>query len=115
MKAIVWKDETHGRRIRVEEIPEELKKKAAAYHQILVETVVENDDQDELMHKYIEGEDIGEAELKASLRTRHPRDEAVPGDLRNGLQEQGRAAAAGCGGRLPAFAAGCSAGEGHES
>jgi elongation factor G len=68
MKAIVWKDEMMGSEYHVEEIPEELKKKAAAYHQILVETVVENDDQDELMHKYIEGEAIGEAELKAALR-----------------------------------------------
>ena len=68
MKAIIWKDETMGAEYHVEEIPEELKKKAQAYHQILVETVVENDDQDELMHKYIEGETIGEAELKAALR-----------------------------------------------
>ena len=68
MKAIIWKDETMGAEYHIEEIPEELKKKAQAYHQILVETVVENDDQDELMHKYIEGETIGEAELKAALR-----------------------------------------------
>ena len=68
MKAIVWNDETLGAEYEVQEIPEELKKKAQAYHQILVETVVENDDQDELMHKYIEGEAIGEAELKAALR-----------------------------------------------
>ena len=68
MKAIVWNDESLGAEYEVEEIPEELKKKAQAYHQILVETVVENDDQDELMHKYIEGETIGEAELKAALR-----------------------------------------------
>jgi elongation factor G len=68
MKAIIWNDESLGAEYEVEEIPEELKKKAAAYHQILVETVVENDDQDELMHKYIEGEAIGEAELKAALR-----------------------------------------------
>ncbi len=68
MKAIVWNDENMGSEYVIEEIPEELKKKAAAYHQILVETVVENDDQDELMHKYIEGETIGEAELKAALR-----------------------------------------------
>ncbi|MDR3749373.1 MAG: elongation factor G [Acidobacteriota bacterium] len=68
MKAIVWKDETMGSEYEVQEIPAELKKKAQAYHQILVETVVENDDQDELMHKYIEGETIGEAELKAALR-----------------------------------------------
>ncbi len=68
MKAIIWKDETMGAEYHIEEIPEDLKKKAAAYHQILVETVVENDDQDELMHKYIEGETIGETELKAALR-----------------------------------------------
>ena len=68
MKAIIWKDETMGAEYVVEEIPEELKKKAQAFHQILVETVVENDDQDELMHKYIEGETISEAELKAALR-----------------------------------------------
>ena len=68
MKAIIWKDETMGAEYVVEEIPEELKKKAQAYHQILVESIVENDDQDELMHKYIEGETIGEAELKAALR-----------------------------------------------
>ena len=68
MKAIIWNDESMGAEYDLEEIPEELKKKAQAYHQILVETVVENDDQDELMHKYIEGETIGEAELKAALR-----------------------------------------------
>ncbi len=68
MKAIIWNDESMGAEYDIEEIPEELKKKANAFHQILVETVVENDDQDELMHKYIEGEQISEAELKAALR-----------------------------------------------
>ena len=68
MKAILWKDETMGAEYEVEEIPAELKKKATAFHQLLVETVVENDDQDELMHKYIEGEAITEPELKAALR-----------------------------------------------
>jgi len=68
MKAILWKDETLGAEFVIEEIPEELKKKANAFHQILVETIVENDDQDALMHKYVEGEQISEAELKAALR-----------------------------------------------
>jgi len=45
-----------------------LKKKAQAYHQLLVESVVENDDGEDLMAKYVEGEEIGEEELKASLR-----------------------------------------------
>jgi elongation factor G len=68
MKAIIWNDESMGAEYEIEDIPEPLKKKAQAYHQILVESIVENDDQDELMHKYIEGETIGEAELKAALR-----------------------------------------------
>ena len=68
MKAIFWHDETLGAEYSIEEIPAELKKKAQAYHQLLVESVVENDDGEDLMAKYIEGEEIGEEELKASLR-----------------------------------------------
>src|SRR5438094_571714 len=48
------------------EIPAELKKKAEAFHAQLVETVAENDD--EMLHKFLEGEEISAAELKASLR-----------------------------------------------
>jgi elongation factor G len=50
----------------VEEIPEELKKKANAFHNQMVETIVENDD--DLLHKYMEGETISPEELKKSLR-----------------------------------------------
>jgi elongation factor G len=66
MKAIVWKDETMGAEYVVEEIPENLKKKAEAFHAQLVETVAENDD--EMLHKFLEGETITAAELKKSLR-----------------------------------------------
>jgi elongation factor G len=66
MKAILWKDETLGAEYVVEEIPEELKKKASAFHNQMVETIVENDD--DLLHKYMEGETISPDELKASLR-----------------------------------------------
>jgi elongation factor G len=66
MKAIVWKDDTMGAEYIVEEIPAELKKKAEAFHAALVETVAENDD--EMLHKFLEGEEISAAELKASLR-----------------------------------------------
>jgi len=68
MKAIYWHDETMGANYSIEDIPENLKKKADSYHQLLVETIVENDDGDELMHKFIEGETISAPELKASLR-----------------------------------------------
>jgi elongation factor G len=66
MKSILWKDETMGAEYVVEEIPEELKKKANAFHNQMVETIVENDD--DLLHKYMEGEAITPDELKASLR-----------------------------------------------
>jgi elongation factor G len=66
MKSIIWKDETLGAEYVVEEIPEELKKKATAFHNQMVETIVENDD--DLLHKYMEGESITPEELKKSLR-----------------------------------------------
>ncbi len=66
MKAIIWKDETMGAEYVVEEIPENLKKKAEAFHAQLVETVAENDD--DMLHKFLEGEAISAEELKKSLR-----------------------------------------------
>jgi elongation factor G len=66
MKAIIWKDETMGAEYIVEEIPENLKKKAEAFHAQLVETVAENDD--DMLHKFLEGEAITAEELKKSLR-----------------------------------------------
>ena len=55
-----------GAEYATEEIPAELKKKAEAFHAQLVETVAENDD--EMLHKFLEGEEISADELQASLR-----------------------------------------------
>jgi len=66
MKAILWKDETMGAEYITEEIPENLKKKAEAFHAQLVETVAENDD--DILHKFLEGEAITADELRKSLR-----------------------------------------------
>ncbi len=66
MKAILWKDETLGAEYVVEEIPENLRKKAEAFHAQLVETAAENDD--ELLHKFLEGETITADEIKRALR-----------------------------------------------
>jgi len=66
MKAIYWRDETMGAKYEVEEIPADLKKKAEAFHAQLVESVAENDD--EILHKFLEGEAISADELRASLR-----------------------------------------------
>ena len=66
MKAIYWRDETMGAKYEVEEIPADLKKKAEAFHAQLVESVAENDD--EILHKFLEGEAISADELRKSLR-----------------------------------------------
>jgi elongation factor G len=66
MKAIYWRDEAMGSNYDVEEIPAELRKKAEAFHAQLVESVAENDD--EMLHKFLEGEAISAEELRASLR-----------------------------------------------
>jgi elongation factor G len=66
MKAIYWRDEAMGSNYDVEEIPAELRKKAEAFHAQLVESVAENDD--DMLHKFLEGEAISAEELRASLR-----------------------------------------------
>jgi elongation factor G len=66
MKAIIWKDETMGAEYETDEIPADLKKKAEAFHAQLVESIAENDD--EILHKFLEGEEITADELRSSLR-----------------------------------------------
>jgi len=66
MKSIVWQDDTMGAEYVTEEIPAELKKKAEAFHAQLVESIAENDD--EILHKFLEGDEITADELRASLR-----------------------------------------------
>src|ERR687885_2209026 len=66
MKAIVWNDETMGAKYDVEEIPENLKKKAEAFRMQMVESIAETDD--EILTSFLEGEDIPAEKLKAALR-----------------------------------------------
>jgi elongation factor G len=66
MKSIVWQDDTIGAEYTTGPIPPELQKKAEAFHTQLVETIAENDD--EILHKFLEGEAISPEELRASLR-----------------------------------------------
>ena len=66
MKSVIWQDDTIGAEYTTGPIPAELQKKAEAFHAQLVETVAENDD--EILHKFLEGETISAEELRASLR-----------------------------------------------
>ena len=65
MKAIIYHDEM-GQEITIEEIPEEYLEEATQYRESLVEAVSELDD--ELMMKYLEGEEITIDELKKGIR-----------------------------------------------
>jgi len=66
MKGLIWNDETKGAEYETVEIPEDLKEAAAAAREKLIEAVASVDDG--LMHKYIEGEEISEAEIRKALR-----------------------------------------------
>jgi elongation factor G len=65
MDAIIYEDDL-GKVADEVAIPEELKEKAEEYRQKLIEAVAETDD--ELMMKYLEGEEFTEAEIKAAIR-----------------------------------------------
>ncbi|HEY4422880.1 MAG TPA: elongation factor G [Pyrinomonadaceae bacterium] len=66
MKGLLWKDESKGAEYEVTDIPEDLKEAAAAAREKLIEAVASIDD--DLMHKYLEGEEISETEIRAALR-----------------------------------------------
>ena len=65
MRAFVHKDDL-GKVIEEGEIPEELKAQAEEYRAEMVEAVAEQDD--ELMMKYLDGEELSEEEIKKGLR-----------------------------------------------
>ena len=65
MKAEVYYDDL-GQDMREEEIPEDMKELAQKYHDELIESVAEQDE--ELMAKYFEGEELTIDEIKATIR-----------------------------------------------
>ena len=75
MKADIYYDDM-GNDVRVEEIPEELKEQAQEYRDKLIEAVAETDE--ELMMKYLEGEELTKEEIKAALRKATISNEIVP-------------------------------------
>ena len=66
MKGLIWNDESKGAEYETIDIPDDLKDAAASAHEKLIEAVATVDDG--LMHKYIEGEQINEAEIRRALR-----------------------------------------------
>jgi elongation factor G len=66
MKSILWKDETKGAEYVVEEVPGDLKEAARAAREKMVEVIADADD--EIATKYLEGSEIGAADIRAALR-----------------------------------------------
>jgi elongation factor G len=67
MRALTWRGDVEmGAKYTVEEIPADLKEKAAEYRQALLETVAESDDA--LMEKFFAGEELTVAEIKKAIR-----------------------------------------------
>jgi elongation factor G len=67
MRALTWRGETKiGEDYEVEEIPGEMADQAEEWREKLVETLAEADD--DIMEKYLEGEDISVEDLEAAIR-----------------------------------------------
>ncbi|HEV8592262.1 MAG TPA: elongation factor G, partial [Pyrinomonadaceae bacterium] len=66
MKAFVWNDETKGAEYQITDIPADLVDAAKEAREKLVEAVSAIDD--DLMVKYLEGEEISENEIRVALR-----------------------------------------------
>ena len=65
MKAVIYTDDL-GKTSEASEIPEDMQEQAEEYRQALLDAVAENDD--ELMMKYLEGEELTKEEIKAGIR-----------------------------------------------
>jgi len=76
MKAIIWLEETLGAKYEVVDVPEEYREKAEEWRAKMVEAIVEHDD--ELMMKYLEGEEIPVSDLKRVLRKATTEKKLVP-------------------------------------
>jgi elongation factor G len=67
MRALTWRGETTmGEDYEVEAIPEAMQAQADEYREKLLETLAEADD--DIMEKYLEGEDLSVAEIEAAIR-----------------------------------------------
>ncbi len=75
MKAYIYKDDL-GKEIEETEIPAELQSQAEEYRNKLVEAVAELDE--EMMMKYLEGEELTEEEIRRGLRKGTVSTELVP-------------------------------------
>jgi elongation factor G len=75
MKAIYWDMETQGMKFEYRDIPQELRAACEEARSKLIEAAAEAND--ELTHKYLEGHQLSDAEIKLGLKLRSIRSELV--------------------------------------
>jgi elongation factor G len=86
MKAIYYRDDL-GNQIEVLGIPEEMRAEAETHRAALIEAVAEMDDT--LTHKYLEGEELTEAEIEHGLRLGTLQNKIIPVLTGSALKNKG--------------------------
>ena len=76
MKAIIWNEADQGLTFVEEDIPADMAEQVQIWRDHLVESAAEAND--DLMNKYLEGEVLTDAEIKAGIRARTLANEIVP-------------------------------------
>ncbi|MBV9913160.1 MAG: elongation factor G [Sinobacteraceae bacterium] len=75
MKAIYWDMETQGMKFEYRDIPAALRPEAEEYRSRMIEAAAEASE--ELLNKYLEGQELSEEEIRSGLRARSIRNEIV--------------------------------------
>ena len=83
-KAFIYESEKNFKEI---EIPEDMKKKVESFSENLLETIVETND--EILMKYLEGEELSQSELKDTLREAVKKRKVFPVSCSSGLKNIG--------------------------
>jgi elongation factor G len=76
MKAIFWDEESKGMRFEEQAIPADMADLCQEWREKLVEAAAEANE--ELMEKYLEGDELSDVEIRAALRQRTLRSEITP-------------------------------------
>jgi elongation factor G len=76
MKAILWNEADQGMAFEYGDIPADMQAQCDEMREYLVESAAESSD--ELMDKYLEGEELSEEEIKSGIRKRTLANEVVP-------------------------------------
>ena len=87
MKSIVWSDENMGVEFHYEDIPADMQDVADEWREVMVEAAAEAND--EMMEKYLEGEELSEDEIMEGLRLRTLNLEITPVTLGSAFKNKG--------------------------